>query len=154
MKEGFEMAYNTEKTINGTWGQVKINGELVAEAVGLEAKISVNKEEVKQTGTLSKGYKIVGIEGKGTIKLNKVYSRFINLMADNIKAGRSTVLTIESLLADPDSDGNEGVVLKSCIFDELQLINWESKKIGDESVSFTFEDFDITDTIDVPTAGE
>ena len=75
-------------------------------------------------------------------------------MADNIKAGRSTVVTIESLLADPDSDGNEGVVLKNCIFDELQLINWESKKIGDESVSFTFEDFDITDTIDVPIGGE
>ena len=147
------MAYNTEKTINGSWGEVKINGELVAEATGLEAKITVNKEEVKQTGTLSKGYKIVGTEGKGTIKLNKVYSRFIALMADNTKAGKSTVCTIESLLSDPDSDGNEGVVLKNCIFDELQLVNWEAKKIGDESVAFTFEDFDITETIDVPTEG-
>lgn len=146
--------FNTEQTINGTWGEVKINGEIVAEAIGLEAKISINKEEVKQTGTLVKGYKITGTEGKGTIKLNKVYSRFINLMADNIKAGRSTVCTIESLLADPDSDGNEGVVLKNCIFDELQLANWEARKIGDESVPFTFGEFEITDTIDVPTAGE
>ena len=148
------MAFNTEQTINGTWGTVKINGEIVAEVIGLEAKVSIEKEEVKQTGTLVKGYKTTGTEGKGTIKLNKVYSRFIALMKDNIKAGRSTICTIESLLADPDSDGVEGIVLKSCMFDELQLVNWEARKIGDESVDFTFGEWDVTDMIDVPATGE
>ena len=146
--------FNTEQTINGTWGTVKINGEIVAEAIGLEAKVTIKKEEVKQTGTLATGYKTTGTEGKGTIKLNKVYSRFINLMNDNIKVGRSTICTIESLLADPESDGMEGVVLKNCTFDELQLVNWEARKIGDESVSFTFGDWEITDTIEVPAMGE
>jgi len=143
--------YDVTKTINGTWGSVKINGIDVAEVVGLEAKVSIEKEEVKQTGTLSKGYKITGMDGKGTLKLNKVYSRMIQLMNENLKNGKSTVCTIESLLEDPDSDGKEGVVLKNCIFDELSLINWESKKIGEESIPFTFTDWEITDTVDVPS---
>ena len=144
--------FDTNKVINGTWGNVKINGEIVAEATGLEAKVSIEKEEVKQTGTLAKGYKITGTDGKGTIKLSKVYSRFINLMNENLKEGKSTVATVESLLEDPASGGaKEGVVLKGCIFDELTLADWEAKKIGEESVAFTFTDWDISDTIDVPT---
>ena len=149
------MAYNTERTINGSWGTVKINGEIVAEATGLEAKVTIKKEDVKQCGTLDKGYKMVGREGKGTIKLNKVYSRFINLMNENMQSGKSTVVTIESLLADPDSDGGkEGVILKSCMFDELTLVDWEAEKIGTESYPFTFSGWEITDTIDVPSQGE
>ena len=144
------MVLAPEKVINGTYGEMKINGQLVAEVTGLEAKITVEKDEVKLVGTLAKGYKITGTEGKGTIKLNKVYSRFINLMNDNLKAGKSTVATIESALADPDSDGSETVVLNGCIFDELTLADWEAKKFGEESVPFTFTDWDVTSTIDPP----
>ena len=146
------MAFDTNKVINGTFGTVKINGQIVAEVIGLEAKVSIEKEEVKQTGTLSKGYKITGTDGKGTLKLNKVYSRMINLMNENLKNGKSTVATVESLLADPASDGQEGITLKGCIFDELTLADWESKKIGEESVPFTFTDWEVTSTIDVPQA--
>ena len=146
------MAFDTNKVINGTFGTVKINGQIVAEVIGLEAKVSIEKEEVKQTGTLSKGYKITGTDGKGTLKLNKVYSRMINLMNENLKNGKSTVATVESLLADPASDGQEGITLKGCIFDELTLADWESKKIGEESVAFTFTDWEVTSTIDVPQA--
>ena len=144
------MAFDTTKTINGSWGTVKINGEIVAEATALEAKITLNKEEVKQTGTLFKGYKVVGAEGKGTIKLNKVYSRFLLMMKDNLKAGKSTVATVESLLADPGSYGKEGIVLKGCIFDELTLANWEAGKNGEESVPFSFTDWEVTNSIRVP----
>lgn len=139
--------YETQKTISGTWGEVKINGDICAEGTGLEAKLTISKEEVKQTGTYNKGYKVTGTEGKGTIKLNKVYSRFIDLMAADMKKGKSTIVTIESLLADPDSDGKEGIILKNCIFDELPLVNWEAKKVLEESVSFTFQDFEVTSTI-------
>ena len=147
--------FDTNTVINGTWGTVKINDEIVAEAIGLEAKLSVEKEEVKQTGTLAKGYKITGTDGKGTIKLNKVNSRMINLMSANLQQGKSTVATIESELADPASgEGKmEKVVLKGCIFDELTLADWEAKKIGEESVAFTFTEFDVQKTIDPPKTG-
>ena len=142
--------FETSKTISGTWGSVKINGLIAAEAIGLEAKVTIIKEEVKQTGTYVKGFKVIGTEGKGTIKLNKVYSRFIQLMDGNMQEGKSTEVTIESLLEDPQSYGKEGVILKECIFDELPLVDWEAGKIGEESVPFTFGGWLITDTIDAP----
>lgn len=145
------MGFDTQKAILGTFATIKINGEIVAEATGLEAKVTTKKEEVKQLGTTDVGYKVTGTEGKGTIKLNKVYSRFILLMSDNLKEGVSTVVTIESLLHDPKSDGKEGVILKNCIFDELTLVNIEAGKVLEESVPFTFSGWDTTDTIDVPT---
>lgn len=145
------MAFDTNRTINGSWGELKIDGQLVAEVTGLEAKVTIDKEEVKQCGTLAKGYKITGVDGKGTVKLNKVYSRMIELINDNLKAGKSTVCTIESTLKDPASDGQESVTLKNCIFDELTLADWESKKIGEESYAFTFTDWEVPETIATPT---
>ena len=67
------------KVINGTFGEVWVDGDYMAEATGMEAKVTLEKEEVKQSGTLSKGYKVTGIEGKGTLKLNKVTSYFIKI---------------------------------------------------------------------------
>ena len=69
-----------EKTINGTFGELWIDDYYLAEVTGLEAKVSLEKTEVNQTGSLAKGYKITGIDCKGTIKLNKVTSYFINLL--------------------------------------------------------------------------
>ena len=142
------MAFDTNKVINGTFGSVKVDGVTVAEAIGLEAKVTIEKEEVKQTGTLSKGYKVTGTEGKGTVKLNKVSSRFINLISDNLKDGKSTVCTIVSDLADPESDGVESIQLNGCIFDELTLIDWEAKKLTEESYAFTFADWEILSSIE------
>ena len=145
------MAFNSEKVILGTHATIKLNGELVAEATGLEAKVTIKKEEVKMLGDIHTRYKIVGLEGKGTLKLNKVYSRFIDLLSDDMKDGKDTVCTIESLLADPKSDGTEGILLKDCIFDELTLADFEAGKIGDRSYPFTFSDWEVNETIDVPT---
>ena len=136
-----------EKVINGTFGELWINGEYMAETIALEAKVSLEKTEVNQCGTLAKGYKITGIEGKGTVKLNKVSSYFITLLSENIKAGKTTSVTIISKLADPDSLGTERIQLNNCIFDELTLANWEAKKLGEESVAFTFSDWDVLEEI-------
>lgn len=79
------MNYNPEQTINGTYGSLWIDDYFLAETTGLEAKVSLEKTEVNQVGTLAKGYKVTGIDCKGTIKLNKVTSYFINLLSDNLK---------------------------------------------------------------------
>ena len=75
------MGFSPEKAINGTFGSVWIDDYFLAEVTGLEAKVSLEKTEVNQVGTLAKGYKITGIDGKGTVKLNKVTSYFINLLS-------------------------------------------------------------------------
>lgn len=136
-----------EKTINGTFGEVWVDDYDVAEATGLEAKVTIEKTEVNQTGTLSKGYKITGIDGKGTIKFNKVSSYFTEKLSDPIKRGKSPKCTIISKLADPDSDGAERIKLTGVTFDELPLVNWEAKKLVEESIPFTFTDWELMDVI-------
>lgn len=139
--------YKPEQVINGTFGEVWINGEYVAEVTGLEAKITLEKAEVNMVRKLGKGYKVTGYDGKGTLKLNKVTSRFIKLMNDDIKQGKQTVCTIISKLADPAALGAERIVIKDATFDELTLANWEAKKNGEEEVNFTFSEWDVLDLI-------
>lgn len=141
------MNYNPEKTINGTFGSLWIDDYFLAEVTGLEAKVTLEKTEVNQVGTLAKGYKITGMDCKGTIKLNKVTSYFINFLSGNIQAGKTTSCTIISKLEDPDSDGAERIKLTGCTFDELTLANWEAKKLGEESVPFSFTGWELLDTI-------
>lgn len=139
--------YSPEKTINGTFGELWIDDYYLAEVTGLEAKANIEKEAVKQTGTLAKGYKVTGLDCKGTIKLNKVSSYFQIKLSDAIKKGKTPACTIISKLADPDSQGAERVKLTGCTFDELTIANWEAGKLGEESVPFSFTDWEFLDVI-------
>ena len=94
----------------------------------------------------SKDYKIVGWSGKGTLKLHKVDSYFIKKYAEAIKNGQQLPITIISKVSDPDAIGEERVALKNILFDGIDLANWEVGKIGEESYSFTFSDFEILDS--------
>lgn len=144
--------FEAKRIINGTFGEVWVDGDYMAEATGLEAKVKLDKQEVNQAGTLEKGYKIVGTDGTGTLKMNKVTSYFIKKLSENMKAGKTTTATIISNLADPDSFGAERVQLNGCIFDELTLINWEAKKLAEESIPFTFSSWEVLDAIEVDRA--
>ena len=50
-------------------------------------------------------------------------------------------------IEDPDSNGTERVKLTGCTFDELQLVNWEAKKLAEESIPFSFTGWEVLDTI-------
>ena len=139
--------YEPQRVINGTFGEMWIDGEYMAEVTGLNAKVTLEKTDVSQTGTLVKGYKVTGIDCKGTIKMNKVTSYFILKLSENLKKGKTTTATIISNLNDPDSNGNERIQLDGCIFDELTLIDWETKKMGEESIAFTFTSWTVLDEI-------
>ncbi len=139
--------FSPERTINGTFGSLWVDDYFLSEVTGLEAKVSLEKTEVNQVGTLAKGYKVTGIDCKGTIKLNKVTSYFINLLSENIKNGKTTTCTIISKLDDPDAFGSERIKLTGCTFDELTLANWEAKKLGEESIPFSFTGWELMDTI-------
>ena len=64
---------------------------------------------------------------------------------DNIKAGKQTVVTIVSVLDDKDAIGSERIVIQDATFDSLILADWEVDKMGEESYSFTFSDWDLLD---------
>lgn len=58
---GNNVQHAPEKTINGTFGEVWIDDYYAAETTGLESKVTLEKTEVNQTGSLAKGYKVTGI---------------------------------------------------------------------------------------------
>lgn len=136
------------KIINGSWATTWLNDEEVMEAISLEATIDINKEAVTIAGRLATAHKMTGWEGKGTLKVNHVTSRFWVTVSANLKAGKTTSCTIVSKLADPDSYGAERVALKNVIFDNLTLMNFENKKQGEYDIPFTFEDYELLDQID------
>ena len=90
---------------------------------------------------------MTGIDCKGTLKLNKVTSYFLTKLSESIKKGKVVKCTIISKLADPDSDGIERVKLTGCVFDEITLANWEVKKLGEESIPFTFTGWEVLDYV-------
>ncbi len=137
------------RVINGTWGEIWLDGDKVSELTGLEAKITLKKEDVNMCGVLAKETKITGWEGKGTIKLHKVNSRMSVKLGDNIKKGRDVRFTVLAKLADPDTIDSqaERIVLKGVSFDDLTLMNFESKALGKVECPFTFTDYDFIDLI-------
>ena len=142
-----ENKFSPEKAINGTYGELWLDDYYLAEVLSLEAKATLEKTEVNQARTLVKGYKITGIDCKGTIKLNKVTSYFLTKLSDSIKKRKVVKCTIISKLADPDTEGVERVKLTGCVFDEITLANWEVKKLGEESIPFTFTGWEVLDSI-------
>lgn len=141
-------SYNPENVINGTYGEAWIDGDYVAEITALDAKVTLTKSDINMCRQLAKKSKVTGLEGKGTLKLNKVTSRMAIKISDNIRQGKQTVCTIISKLADPDALGAERVAIKDVTFDELTLASWEAKKNGEESIPFTFSDWEFLDLIE------
>lgn len=139
--------YTAQQVINGTWGELWIDGTYMAEVTGFEAKVSIEKSDVNMTRRLAKAQKVTGFSCSGSITMNKVSSYFIKKLNDDMKAGKQTPCTIISKLDDPDSLGSERVVIKDAVFDELTLANWKAKELGEESMPFTFSDWDLLDTI-------
>ena len=139
--------FRPDMVLNGTWGNVWIDSDYMAQATALQAKFKLTKTDVTQTGTLAKGQKITGIEGTGTLKLNKTSSYFISRLLSDIKQGKSPVITIITDIDDPTVNGNERVKLTGVTFDELTLADWEAGKLSEESYPFTFEDAELIDAI-------
>lgn len=141
------LTYDAKNVINGTYGEIWCDSDYLAEAIGLEAKITLDKSEVNMCRKLSKGYKVTGSDGKGTLKMNKVSSYFIRKLGDAIKAGKTPTSEIITNLKDPDAFGAEKIKLTGVVFDELTLADWEAKKNGEESIPFTFDNFEVLDSI-------
>lgn len=138
-------AYNPEQVMIGTHGQIWINDKLYAQVTACKAVVKLTKEKVQQVKKMFVGYKYTGYEGSGTIKANHVSSFWVNLMADNMHQAKATKATIVMLLDDPDAIGQERVTIRDATFDTLTLMDWSAGKLVEESVDFTFTEFEILD---------
>lgn len=137
----------SSKVLNGSWGQLIIDGEYIDEITKFEASITLETTDVPMCGTLLTGKKITGMSCEGSLTLNKASSYFLKKLNDNIRAGKTTKCTIISILADPDADGEERIIIKDAEFSKLNLANWGSKTLGEESYDFTFTDWEVVDLV-------
>ena len=140
--------YDSKRAINGTYGEVWLEGELVREATGLKADIALEFIDVPMCGDLAKHQKVSGMSGNGSITMTKVNSRMAIKLSDMLKKGKTPTFTIVSKLADPDAYGAERVVLKNCQFSTLTLADWASGQVGSITQNFTFTDWDYLDIIE------
>lgn len=140
--------YDAKRAINGTYGEVWLEGELVREATGLKADIGLKFVDVPMCGDLAEHKKVSGTSGNGSITMTKVNSRMAIKLSDMLKKGKTPTFTIISKLADPDAYGAERVVLKNCQFSTLTLADWTSGQVGSITQNFTFTDWDYLDIIE------
>ena len=139
--------YTNDQVINGTWGEVWLDDTYMAEVTAFKLEINAKYSEVTRTRHLVSGQKLTGIEPKVEVKMNKVSSFVAKKISDSLKKGKSPSFKIISKLADPDAVGAERVVAYGCKFDKAVLADWEAGKNGEESYSFTAEDWDYLDSI-------
>ena len=140
--------YDSKRAINGTYGEVWLEGELVREATGLKADMALEFIDVPMCGDLAKHQKVSGMSGNGSITMTKVNSRMAIKLSDMLKKGKTPTFTIISKLADPDAYGAERVVFKNCQFSTLTLADWTSGQVGSITQNFTFTDWDYLDIIE------
>ena len=140
-------AYTANQVINGTFGEVWFDDDYLAEVVSGQAKVSLTYDDVKRARCLMVAKKLIKAEGKGSIKLNHVRSNIVKKTSYTIKSGKTPSCKIIMKLEDPDALGAERIVLYGCKLDELTLMDWENGKITEETLSFTYESYELLDVI-------
>jgi hypothetical protein len=140
---------SAKRVINGTHGEIWLDGEYVGEAFKCQAKGSFNKQTINICRRMAEDSKITSIKYTGSLGLHKVSSRMARLIGAQVKAGRDPRFTVISKLADPDAYGAERVQLTGVSFDDLTLADWEAAVNGKVECPFTFTDYDFLDDIEV-----
>lgn len=135
------------QVINGTWGECWFDGQYMAETTALKAEINIKYTSVTMTKRLVDGQKMTGLELKGEVKFHKVSSFITKKMSEFLKLGKCPSFTIISKLDDPDAMGAERIACYGCKLDKVVLADWEAGKNGEESYSFTYQDWELLDTI-------
>ena len=137
----------SQNIIAGTFGSVWVNNEEWLHVTKFEAKVTGEFEDINMAGRYGVGKKFMGWTGEGTITVNKVNSTITRMLADSFKKGIMPEITIVGKLADPQALGAERVEILDVTFSEFMLMNFELKAKMEEEVPFTFEDYNLIDSI-------
>lgn len=118
----------------------------------IEATFEKTKAEVKTIGKRGIQNKSVGWAGAGSFTLYYVSSIFRHLALTYAKTGKDIYFTITVVNDDPSSSvGKQTVVLYNCNIDNTILARLDTETdVLDESIDFTFDDFDILDSFGNP----
>lgn len=145
--------FNAQHQLNGSYGQIYWNGELIFEINSFEAKVNAKREDVGMAGSLDVDSKLLSLSGEGSFKVKKAYTRGINKMLESWKKGEDPRSQIIGKLDDPASYQKqaERVVINNVWFNELTLMSFEHGKLAETEFPFgyTVSDVSMPDTINV-----
>lgn len=115
------------------------------QAINLEANFEKNKTEVPILGKTGKGNKTTGWRGTGTATFHYNTSIFRELLYRYKNTGEDIYFDIQVTNEDPTSSvGRQTVILKDCNIDGGILAKFDADAdYLDETLDFTFEDFEI-----------
>lgn len=124
------------------------------QAINLEASIEKIKTEVPILGKTGKGNKAAGWKGTGSATFHYNTSIFRELLKRYKDTGEDIYFDIQVSNEDPTSRvGRQTVILKDCNIDGGVLTKFDADaEYLEESLDFTFEDFEMPETF-TPLAG-
>ena len=139
---------SAKRVINGTYGELWVDGEKIAECTACRAVVAKNKETVSLCGRFMADSKATSGSGTGSLTLYKVDSGFARRQA-GLQDGEDVRCTLISKLRDPDSYGSERVALYNVSFDDMTLADWQAATVGTMTAAFTFSRYEFLDMIEV-----
>lgn len=141
--------FDSTNAINGRYGSIFHEGAWLANFNKAEAKVEIQKAELKLSGDRWVRHKVLSLKGTGSISGYKITSELIQFnspVANNANKSVRTELIYK--LNDPEALGMERVRLLNVMFDEIPLANWEAGKEISEEWKFTFEGYEMLDPIE------
>lgn len=121
-------------------------------AINLEANFEKTKAEIPILGRTGKGHKATGWNGTGNATFHYNTSIFRELFYKFKQTGEDIYFEIVVTNDDPSATdvGKQTVILKGCNLDGGVLAKFDADgEYLDESMDFTFEDFEIPEKFNV-----
>ncbi len=134
------MPFETYETFNGTDGTLWINNTPCFSLQNFTLKQKNIYEDVHKSGSLKKSRRRVGIELSGTISKYKVDNTFIGLMKE-YKDDDEPEIKIIGLIENKKTGVTERVSITGVTLDEMDILNFEQKKLVTEEIPFEAEDW-------------
>lgn len=138
------MGFNTNETLNGTDGKLWINDTLCASIKSFTLKQKNVFETIDKAGQLTTSRRLVGIELTGTISKFKIDNSIAGIMKEYAD-GNAPEIKLIGLLENKTTGLMQRAIIKGVTFDELDIINFEQKKVIVEDIPYEAESYSYQD---------
>lgn len=131
----------SEFVLNGSFGELYTeDGEFLSQVQRIEANIRSNRRDIMRAGTRQMAYKLMTVQGDGTIGLLKVTSQFLQIVSEPMRNERQIqrIMTLRVKIDDPEALGVEEYRLTKVKLWEVNF-GFNVNDVIEEAIPFTFE---------------
>jgi hypothetical protein len=149
------MAMDATKVLNGSFGEVHMDGVWMTNITSIEANVEIGMEEVQRSGTRWIGQKLTTLSGSGSIGGYRVSSVLVELVGRIMNdANAGYVCEIIASIKDPEAHNGETyrVRIKGVQFTSIPAMQFEVGALVEEEWEYVFSGFEILDRIAGPDA--